>query len=82
MVFPVAARGKLLGALACETKLDYSAFAPDERESLLEVSHGVALALDALQHGDGQSGVVEAINALAHRIDTVLGTLPDSLRAK
>jgi len=79
MVFPISARGRLLGALACETKRDFSAFAPDERESLLEVSRGVALALDSLEHGDSQSGVLDAIGDLARRIDVLIGALPEKL---
>jgi GAF domain-containing protein len=81
MVFPISARGRLLGALACETKRDFSAFAPDERESLLEVSRGVALALDSLERGDSQSGVLDAIGDLARRIDTLIGALPEKLGA-
>ncbi len=82
MVFPIATRGKLLGALACEAKRDFSAFAPDERESLLEVSRGVALALDSLQRADGQSSVLEAIGDLARRVDVLIGTLPKTLGAE
>lgn len=75
MVFPIAARGKLLGALACETKRDTSAFAPDERESLREVGHGIALALESLQKTDGQSNVLNAIGELARRVDELIGAL-------
>ncbi len=81
MVFPISARGRLLGALLCETKRDFSAFAPDERDSLLEVSRGVALALDSLEHDDGQSGVLDAIGDLARRIDALISTLPKKLGA-
>lgn len=48
MVFPMSARGKLIGALACRTKRDTTAFAPDEREPLFEVARATARALLAL----------------------------------
>ncbi|HEY9180714.1 MAG TPA: hypothetical protein VIO32_08330, partial [Candidatus Baltobacteraceae bacterium] len=55
MVFPMSARGKLIGALACRTKRDATAFAPDEREPLAEVAHATARALEALGTESGAS---------------------------
>jgi hypothetical protein len=54
MVFPVTARGKLHGALACTAKRDGSAFDPDERESLSQVARGVGAGLDALASSDNE----------------------------
>lgn len=64
MVFPVTARGKLRGALACQAKRDGSAFDPDERESLGQVARGVGAGLDALASPDGNVlNVLTALNA-------------------
>lgn len=49
MVFPMSARGKLIGALACRTKRDGTAFAPDEREPLADVALATARSLEALR---------------------------------
>ncbi len=84
MLFPMTARGKLVGALACESKRDSSAFAPDERESLLEVAHGVGAALDVLSvKGDGSNGaVLKAIGALSgttQSLSVAITALPDTI---
>ncbi|MBV8149231.1 MAG: hypothetical protein JO092_09090 [Candidatus Eremiobacteraeota bacterium] len=84
MVFPMSVRGKLAGALACETKRDFSAFDPDERESLLEVARGLGAALDALStKSDGAVAVLQAsIAEMTAAIVTTLGEKIDSLRQK
>jgi hypothetical protein len=45
LIFPMQHHGKLVGAVFCGTKLDATAFSPDEREPLAEVAHGLAGAL-------------------------------------
>jgi hypothetical protein len=84
MVFPLSVRGKWLGALACETKRDNSAFDPDERESLTEVARGVGIALDALSSkSDGAiAALQESMAAMADSIVTSLSEKIDSLRSE
>ncbi len=84
MAFPMSVRGKLVGALACETKRDYSAFDPDERESLLEVARGLGAALDALlTKSDGAIVALQAsIAEMADAIVTTLGEKIDLLRLR
>jgi hypothetical protein len=77
MVFPMSFRGRPIGALACETKRDGSAFDPDERESLVEVARGVGASLDVLMtKNDGalaelqrsMATMADAIAALSKKI--------------
>jgi hypothetical protein len=70
MVFPMCVRGKLVGALACQTKRDSTAFDPDERESLSEVARGVGAALDLLEsRSDGVTAALQ--NSIAALTDAV-----------
>jgi hypothetical protein len=52
--FPMSARGQLVGILVCGPKRHGEPYAPDEREALAKVAHGVGGALDALTAGRGQ----------------------------
>lgn len=49
LVFPMASRGRLVGALVCGPKRDGEAYAPDEAEALAALAHGVGSALDVLE---------------------------------
>ena len=71
MVFPITSRGRFVGALACQTKRDFSAFDPDERESLMQVARGLGAGLDAIGEGAGDpiAGVRESIAMLGEKID-------------
>jgi hypothetical protein len=77
MVFPMTARGKLIGALACRTKWDTTAFAPDEREPLFEVARSLARALDALGSRTDASG--EAFLPLLHSLQSAVATVQQSI---
>jgi len=79
IVFPLSARGRLVGALACLTKRDASAFDPDERESLSEVSHGLASALDGLSRGDGQDALMNAIRRQGEELAAAIRSLDAKL---
>lgn len=82
MVFPVTARGKLRGALACQAKRDGSAFDPDERKSLGEVARGVGAGLDAVASPDGDVlHVLTALNASIEDGFAALASRIDALRA-
>ena len=69
-LFPIAARGQLLGVLFCGTKPDGSAFAPDERGSILAVARGVGSALAELQsrRSDVMEEILTAIRGLPEAI--------------
>ncbi len=70
MVFPMTARGKLVGALACETKRDFSAFDPDERESLLEIARALGSAVESLgsrEYADDVRSRLDEIRSLLTR---------------
>ncbi|MBV8374861.1 MAG: GAF domain-containing protein, partial [Candidatus Eremiobacteraeota bacterium] len=82
IVVPLGARQKLLGAMACRTKRDDSAFDPDERESLVQVARGLGSALDALasESGDDAVSIRKSILALAEAV-AQLGDKIDALPA-
>ncbi|HLI96606.1 MAG TPA: GAF domain-containing protein [Candidatus Baltobacteraceae bacterium] len=72
MVFPMTARGKLVGALACQTKRDFSAFDPDERESLLEIARALGSAVESLgsrEYADDVRSRLDEIRSLLMRQD-------------
>ncbi|HVA29302.1 MAG TPA: PDZ domain-containing protein [Candidatus Baltobacteraceae bacterium] len=81
LVFPMAARGRLVGALVCGPKRDGEAYAPDETDALGVLAHGVAGALELLEARDGRSS--EAVMAeLAESVRTlteIARSLPDTL---
>lgn len=49
LVLPLFARGQVDGFLACGAKGTGEFYAPDERDALLQVTHGVAAALDGVR---------------------------------
>lgn len=67
LAFPMASRGRLVGALVCGPKRDGEAYAPDESEALAAMAHGVGSALDVLEARDGGSEAVLAQLAQAIR---------------
>ena len=81
LVFPMASRGRLVGALVCGPKRDGEAYAPDESEALGAMAHGVASALDVLEaRNDGSSEVVMTELARSVReLSEITRTLPDTL---
>jgi hypothetical protein len=84
MVFPMNARGKFIGALACQEKRDHSAFDPDERASLLEVARDVGIALDAISSdADASVGALqEAMASMQSAILALPRTIVRELRAE
>ncbi len=83
MVFPMNARGKFIGALACQEKRDHSVFDPDERASLLEVARDVGIALDAISgNTDASTGALEeAMASMQSAILALPQTIVRELRA-
>ena len=49
LVLPLIARGQVGGFLTCGAKGTGELYAPDERDALLQVTHGVAAALDGVR---------------------------------
>ncbi len=60
--FPMIARNTLIGILVCGAKRDAEPYAPDEREALRTLAHGVGLALDSLRRD--REGVGAEVGAL------------------
>jgi len=48
IAFPMVVRGELLGVLACGSKRDFQAYAPDERATLSELAHAAGIAFDTI----------------------------------
>jgi hypothetical protein len=48
LAFPMISRGRLVGTLVCGPKRDGDAYAPDEYEALVELTHGVGTTFDTL----------------------------------
>jgi hypothetical protein len=84
MVFPMNARGKFIGALACQEKRDHSSFDPDERTSLLEVARDVGIALDSISsNADASTGALEeAMASMQSAILALPQTIVRELRAE
>ena len=81
LAFPMASRGRLVGALVCGPKRDGEAYAPDESEALAALAHGVAGALDVLEARDGQSSesVMSDLARSVRELSEITRTLPDTL---
>ena len=78
LAFPMASRGRLVGALVCGPKRDGEAYAPDETEALAVLAHGVAGALDALDPR-GEESNAAAIGELTQLIRSLPDTLAERL---
>jgi hypothetical protein len=74
LAFPMASRGRLVGALVCGPKRDGEAYAPDETEALAVLAHGVAGALDALDPRGEESNA-----AALGKLTQLIRSLPDTL---
>jgi hypothetical protein len=61
--FPMSARGRLVGVLAIGPKRLGESYAPDEREAIGELAHGVGIALDVLsaRHEHARDDRLDAI---------------------
>jgi GAF domain-containing protein len=62
--FPMSARGRLVGVLAIGPKRLGESYAPDEREAIAQLAHGVGIALDVL--------TVRREHAQDDRLDAIL----------
>jgi len=65
LAFPMLVHGSLLGAIVCGTKTTGEQFAPDERETLQDLAHGVGLALDGMARRVPEDG---ALLRMEHRM--------------
>jgi hypothetical protein len=74
LAFPMASRGRLVGALVCGPKRDGEAYAPDETEALAALAHGLGGALDALDPR-GEKSNAAAMDELIQ----LIRALPDAL---
>jgi hypothetical protein len=74
LAFPMASRGRLVGALVCGSKRDGESYAPDETEALAALAHGVGGALDVLDP-PGKESSAAAMDELVQ----LVRALPDAL---
>ena len=76
LAFPMLAHGSLVGAIVCGTKTTGEQFAPDERETLQTLAHGVGLALDGMARNVPEHSALprieRRIDLLTQRIDTLV----------
>jgi hypothetical protein len=74
LAFPMASRGRLVGALVCGPKRDGEAYAPDETEALAALAQGVGGALDVLDPRGEESNA-----AVIGELVQLIRSLPDAL---
>lgn len=81
LAFPMASRGRLVGALVCGPKREGEAYAPDETEALAVLAHGVGGALDVLEARGEQSSetVMRELARSVRELSEITRALPDAL---
>jgi len=80
LAFPMASRGRLLGALVCGPKRDGEAYAPDESEALAALAHGFGGALDVLEAREQSSEATLAdLVRSVRELSEITRGLPDAL---
>lgn len=81
LAFPMASRGRLIGALVCGPKRDGEAYAPDESEALAALAHGVGSALDVLEarNGGSSEAVMSELARSVRELSEIARALPDAL---
>jgi GAF domain-containing protein len=72
--FPMMARGTLIGTLVCGAKPGAEPYAPDERDALRAVAHGVGMALDTL------TSKVESLDAAIRALPEQFAALRAEIR--
>ncbi len=75
--FPMSAGGRLLGALVVGPKQLGESFAPDERDAIASVAHGVGVAL-ALLAAEAPRGTPAVSDSIAVLVDAI-EALPEAL---
>lgn len=82
LVLPILGRGQLVGLLLCGQRIGGEAYAPDEVDALVEFTHGIGSALDALStDGDGSHDeLLRAIQALSDLIRALPNAIVERLR--
>lgn len=71
IAFPMAARGRFIGAVVLGARTSGETYAPDEISAISLLAHNVASALDALGSRNGDSGtdrIIDSIEALRAEI--------------
>ena len=75
IAFPMLVHGTFIGALVCGAKINGESFAPDERESLQMLAHGVGLSLHGLRERSDDG------HAVLRRLEQRLDCIAEILRA-
>ncbi len=73
LAYPMASRGRLVGALVIGAKATGETYAPDESDAIAQLAHAVGVALDALGTGNEQSRdvMLEGIRAVLSGLQLV-----------
>jgi hypothetical protein len=82
LAFPMISRGEVVGVLVCDSKPSGETYAPDEKEALCEVAHGVGAALDVLHtsHDGTQRQIVSRLSQISSDIRELQRTVADMRR--
>ncbi len=73
LAYPMASRGRLIGALVLGPKVTGESYAPDESDAVAQLAHAVGVALDALGTGSGESHdlMLDGIRAVLSGLQSV-----------
>ncbi len=84
LAYPMASRGRLIGALVLGPKVTGETYAPDESDAIAQLAHAVGVALDALGVGneksrdlmlDGIRAVLSGLQAVSQKLDGLSETM-------
>ena len=75
MVYPMVARGRLLGVIVLGERRSGELVPPDESAAIAHLAHGVAHALETLDHRRDRDGLIEHIDAGFARLEQAVGKL-------
>ncbi len=88
LAYPMAARGRLVGALVMGPKASGETYAPDESDAIAQLAHAVGIALDGLllrsdQSRDGVRAMLAGLKLVSQKLDGIaaaIGARPDEAR--
>ena len=72
MVYPMVARGRLLGVIVLGERRSGELVPPDESAAIAHLAHGVAHALETLDQRRDRDGLIEHIEQLSEKIDLLV----------
>ncbi len=82
-VYPMLARGQLIGALVLGPKMSGEPYAPDESAAIAQLAHAVGVALDLIGTNVGRAdeiaGALRSVEASNRAVSEALRGLPDAI---